>query len=81
MEDTCGFGPEGAHVGKGSVDEAIAFGDDGAIVCGNDPCVSSTVFVAAIRDKENSCIVDEMSHFILVADVDVPIDGVYDGFS
>ena len=67
-------------MGEGSVDEAIAFGDDGAVGSCDDPCVSTTVFVAAIRDEENSCIVDEMSHIILVADVDVPIDGVYDGF-
>ena len=68
-------------MGEGSVDEAIAFGDDGAIICGDDPCVLTIVFVAAIRDEENSGIVDEMSHFIFVADVDVPIDGVDDGFS
>ena len=68
-------------MGEGSVDEAIAFGDDGAIVCGDDPCVSTTVFVAAIRDEENSCIVDEMSHFIFVVDVDVPFNGIDDGLS
>ena len=68
-------------MGKGSVDEAIAFGNDGAIVCGNNPCVRTTVFMAAIRDEENSGIVDEMSHFIFVVDVDVPIDGVNDGLS
>ena len=68
-------------MGEGSVDEAITFGDDGAIGCGDDPCVSTTVFVAAIRDEENSGIIDEMSHFIFVGDVNVPIDDVDDGLS
>ena len=81
MEDTSGFGPEGAHVGEGSVDEAIAFGGNGAIVCRNDPCVSTTMFVAAIEDEENSGVMDEMSHFIFVVDVDVPIDGIDEGLS
>ena len=61
-------------MGEGAIDMSIAFGKDEASVGGNDPCVSTAEFVAAVGDEHNGVVGEYVTNLGLVVEVDDPLN-------
>ena len=76
MEKSGGFGAERAHEGKGTVDDALSFGDDDFVLRGDHPTVSTAVSMPTIGDEINCVVSKSLKHCFMISLINDPGEGV-----